>query len=176
MLYNEIYNCFVNDFAKILREKTDNLEISKLVFLCIGTDRIIGDAFGPLVGYKLKKLFREEKNIEVIGTINNNVSMQNVLNVLKEVNKIESKNEKVFIIVIDAALSRRSKIGKIVVSKDKMNIGSSLNKRNIFIGDMSIKGIVARNLNSPKYNFLALQNTSLRINNEYGKYSFRWNI
>ena len=173
MFSEEIYNNFVNDFAKVLREKIEDLEVSKLIFLCIGTDRIIGDSFGPLVGYKLEKLFKDEENIEVIGTLNNNVSMQNIFKIL---NKIECKNDNYFKVVIDAALSNKNKIGRIIVSKNKMNVGSSIYKQNIFIGDMSIKGIVARNQNNSRYNYMLLKNNSLRINNGYGKYSSKWNL
>ena len=41
----EIYNNFIEDFSIVLREKVRDLEISKLIFLCIGTDRITGDSF-----------------------------------------------------------------------------------------------------------------------------------
>lgn len=41
----EVYNNFVQDFSIILREKIRDLEISKLIFLCIGTDRVTGDSF-----------------------------------------------------------------------------------------------------------------------------------
>ena len=50
----ELYNNFVQDFSIVLREKIKDLELSKLIFLCIGTDRVMGDSFGPLIGYKLQ--------------------------------------------------------------------------------------------------------------------------
>ena len=52
-----------------------------------------------------------------------------------------------------------------------MNVGSGISRRNIYVGDMSIKGIVSKDLRNPKYNFKLLQNTSLRIGNDYGRYS-----
>ena len=154
----EIYNSFVQDFSKILREKTKGLEISKLIFLCIGTDRVTGDSFGPLIGYKLKYLFNSEKNIEVLGSLDNIICRHNILKILEDI-----KNTYEVPFLIDAAISNKNNIGKIIVSKNSMNIGSSLNKRNIYVGDISIKGIVSRNLNNPKYNFKLLQNTSLNL-------------
>ncbi len=62
----EMYNNFVCDFSNNLRQKIQVTEISKLVFLCIGTNRVIGDCFGPLVGSKLKHFFIHEEGIEVI--------------------------------------------------------------------------------------------------------------
>ena len=44
-----------------------------------------------------------------------------------------------------------------------MNIGSGLNKKSIYIGDISIKGIVSKDFKKPQYNFKMLQNTSLGL-------------
>lgn len=161
----EIYNNFVQDFSIVLREKIKDLEISKLIFLCIGTDRVIGDSFGPLVGYKLKYLFKDEQNIKVIGTLNNIICTHNISKIIKDINNTYPES---FLIAIDAALSNKNNIGKIVVSNNSINVGSGLNKSNIYVGDMSIKGIVSRRLSNPKHNFKLLQNTPLRFNNEYG--------
>lgn len=154
----EMYNNFVQDFSVALREKIADLEISKLIFLCIGTDKVIGDSFGPLVGYKLKYLFRNEENIKVIGNLDNIICAHNIL---KIINNINSSYKDSFIIAIDAALSNRNNIGKIIVSKNRMNVGNSFNKKNIYVGDVSIKGVVSKNLNNSKYNFKLLQNTPL---------------
>ena len=158
MTFNEeIYNNFVCDFSNNLRQKIQDIEISKLVFLCVGTNRVIGDCFGPLVGYKLKNFFKGERNIEIIGDIENTICLQNICDVVREI------QEDSFVIAIDAALSNKNDIGKIVVSKEKMNIGSGLNKKSIYIGDISIKGIVSKDFKKPQYNFKMLQNTSLGL-------------
>lgn len=156
----EIYNNFVNDFSIILREKIRDLDISELVFLCIGTDRITGDCFGPLVGYKLRYLFRGKKNAEVIGHLENIVCAHNISDII---NNINNTYESPFLIAIDAAVSNKTEVGKIIVSKSGMNVGSGVNKRNIYVGNMSIKGIVSKDLRNPKYNFKLLQNTSLNL-------------
>ncbi len=156
----EMYYNFIQDFSIILREKIRDLEISKLIFLCIGTDRITGDSFGPLVGYKLKYLFRKEENIEVIGSLENILCTYNINKIIDD---IKNTYETPFLIAIDAALSNKSNIGKIIVSKSGMNVGSGLNRKNIYVGNMSIKGIVSRDLKNPKYNFKLLQNTPLHI-------------
>ncbi len=156
----EIYNNFVQDFSIILREKTKDLEISKLIFLCIGTDRVIGDSFGPLVGYKLKYLFNDEEKIEVIGDLGNTICLHNIS---KIINNIKSKYEEAFLIAIDAAISDKMDIGKIVVSKNCINVGKAFNRKNIYVGDMSIKGIVSKDLKYSKYNFKLLQNASLNL-------------
>lgn len=154
----EIYNNFVCDFSNNLRQKIQDIEISKLIFLCIGTNRVIGDCFGPLVGSKLKHYFSQEENIEVIGDIENIVSIKNVYSIINQI-----KEQEAFVIAIDAALSCNNRIGTIIVNQNKMNIGSGINKRNLYIGDISIKGIVAKDFKNPKPNFNALQNMPLSI-------------
>lgn len=154
----EIYNNFVQDFSIVLREKITDLEISKLIFLCIGTDKVIGDSFGPLVGYKLKHLFRNEENIKVIGSLDNIICSHNIS---KIINNINTTYKDSFLIAIDAAFSIRSNLGRIVVSPNAINVGNVFNKNNIYVGDMSIKGIVSKDTNNPKYNFKLLQNTPL---------------
>ncbi len=161
MTYNEErYNNFIYDFSNVLKSKITDLEISKLIFLCIGTDRITGDSFGPLVGYKLRYLFQGEENVEIIGDLGNIISSNNIQNII---DKIKKTYEVPFIIAIDAALSNKNSIGKILVSDKKMNVGSGLKKKNIYVGDVSIKGIVSKDLKKPQYNFKLLQNTPLGL-------------
>lgn len=155
-----IYHDFVNNFSNILREKVCDLEISQLIFLCVGTDRVIGDSFGPLVGYKLNQLFFDETRISIIGNLQNTVSSNNIQ---KVIHNIEIKYENPFIIAIDAALSNNHNIGEVIVSGKKMNIGRGLYKKSTYIGDISIKGIVARNYKNSRCNFRILQNTSLNF-------------
>jgi len=156
----ELYNNFVQDFSIVLREKIKDLEISKLIFLCIGTDRIIGDSFGPLVGYKLQHFFKDEENIKVIGSLNNIICMHNISRIIDEISNTYPDS---FLIAIDAALSNKNNIGKIIVSKNSIDVGSSFNRKGIYVGNVSIKGIVSKNLNNPKINFKLLQNTSLNL-------------
>ena len=135
MIFKEdIYNNFVIDFSNILRENTKYIETSQLIFLCIGTDKVMGDSFGPLVGYKLKYLYKNQENIKVIGSLDNIICIHNIS---KIINYIENKYKKSFVIAIDAAISNKMDLGKILVSKESMN--------------------------NPKYNFKLLQNTSLNL-------------
>lgn len=155
----EVYKNFVKDFSIILKEKVKKIEISKLIFLCIGTDRVNGDSFGPLVGYKLKNLFYGEKNIDVIGDLENIVSACNVLQIL---NKIKNTYEEPFIIAIDAAMSNKIDVGRIIVKNSKMSISGIYNKK-VLVGDMSIKGIVSKDFYNRRKNFILLQNVPLNI-------------
>lgn len=155
-----------NSFSNKFNEKIYNLKYgnySEIVFLCIGTDRITGDSFGPLVGNKLKKMFSDSsryKNIMVIGTLSSPVSATNIE---KEITNIYSFCKKPYIVAIDSALSKKENIGKVLISDGGMFIGRGLNKNIKPIGNISIKGVVAKDCKIPKMNFTMLQNTSLNL-------------
>ena len=61
----ELKDKFVKDFSLAFNKLKKEKFFDEITFLCVGTDRIIGDCFGPLVGSKLKKML-EEYNISNI--------------------------------------------------------------------------------------------------------------
>ncbi len=160
MKKRETYVKFVNDLEKIICKSTVNQKYTSIVFLCIGTDRITGDSFGPLVGYNLKNLYSNNKIVKIVGDLENTVQSNNIE---EKYNQIMNTYKKPFIISVDSALSSQDNIGKIIVEEGGIELGSGLNKSNMVIGDMSIKGIVARNTNNSRCNFAMLQNTHLNL-------------
>ena len=150
-------NIFINDFKMAYNKMKNKKECKELAFLCVGTDRVIGDCFGPLVGSKLLELLEKENisNINVLGSLEKNINYNNIENIIEKV------NDKTGLIVIDAALSKKENIGKIFVANKSTVLGKGLNKNKIDIGDISIKSVVAKDYKIPGYNFKSLQNTSL---------------
>ena len=67
--------------------------------------------FGPIVGYKLKYLFRDVKEIEVYGDLDENICAKNVNDVI---NRIQRKYNNPLVIAIDSAISKKDNIGKIL--------------------------------------------------------------
>ncbi len=156
---NEQYNNFVNEFSSILYNMKIEIPFSDYIFLCVGSDKIIGDSYGPLVGEKLKESFKNMyNNIEVYGTLEEPIS---AINLEKTVTQIYKKYQHPCMIAIDSAFGREDKVGTILVSDSKMQCGKGTGKNMIKIGDISIKAVVAKDLKMPRYNFSNLQNTSL---------------
>ena len=124
-----------------------------IIFICIGTDRSTGDSLGPLVGYKLKHL--SKNNIHIYGTLENPIHAKNMVDVLA---KIKSNFINPYIVAIDSCLGSLSNIGKVFIQKKSLSPGLALNKQLPTIGEMSITGIV--NI-SGNFEFLVLQNTRL---------------
>lgn len=135
---------------------------SDIIFLCIGTNKIIGDAFGPMVGQKLKQMKNDLEDIKVIGDLDNCIVYQDI----EEIEQvIYDQYKKPYIVCIDAALSKTIKQGQIVIEKKSMQIGKVLGKKEKSIGDLSIKGIVAEKRETYKENFIALARAPIsRIN------------
>ncbi|MCT4542639.1 MAG: spore protease YyaC [Vallitalea sp.] len=126
---------------------------TKIVILCIGTDRATGDCLGPIVGYKLKKMYLS--NVTIYGTLNKPVHAKNIEDT---VNYIKSTYNNPFIIAIDACLGKMDHIGYVSIGKGSINPGAGVNKTLPPVGNMYITGIVNF---SGFMDMLILQNTRL---------------
>lgn len=155
MLNNRVdYKRFVWEFKNIVDLKNRN---KRIIFLCIGTNRIIGDAFGPVVGSVLKDYYKHEDKIEIIGDLDNVVTYCNIKEIIY--NKVNENN---LIIVLDSALSTCDNIGKIFIQNRGLRYAESLKKQNRLIGDISIKAVVGENVNSISKNYQNLKSVSFK--------------
>lgn len=108
-----------------------------ITIVCVGTDRIIGDAVGPLVGTLLKEY---NINANVIGEFDNLVNATNIHHIVNTLNTED------FIIAIDVCVtSKREYIGCIIIDNEKLYPGSGLGKKLPGFGDLTIKAVVASN-------------------------------
>ena len=164
LLYNEEENEQKDDFVQelnyYLQQERKNQNEMEIVFLCIGTDRMIGDCLGPLVGTGLQEKIQPYNisNITIYGTLKENLCYTNIKDTLKDIPK---RHKNPCIIAIDAALSQEENIGKIFIKKEKMHLGKGLYKSKVEVGNISIKVVVGKNYKLSKYNFASLQNVSL---------------
>lgn len=131
----------------------------KKVFLCIGTNKCIGDSLGPKVGQILYNKLKFE-DVMVLGNIKENITYRNIG---KNLNSIYKQIKNPYIIVIDASLSNKEYIGNVVIKNSSIVIGSSLGKEAYKIGDISIKGIVGENKENNMKNFEILNNVSKKL-------------
>lgn len=106
------------------------------VFVCIGTDRCIGDCLGPLVGTSLKESYFPQP---VYGTIAEPI---HALNIDKKLEEIKKKHPKANIIGIDACLGDASSIGEIQARDYPIHPGKGVGKSLPNVGEISIIGIV----------------------------------
>lgn len=157
----QLFNDFVSDFGSKMYSLNSEEPFSDYIFLCVGSDKVTGDAFGPLVGDKLQKLFKDYyHNIQVVGSLENPVCASNVN---KEIQEIYQKYKNPCMIAVDSALATKEQIGKIMVSDHAMRLRAGIDKKMQLVGDISIKGVVAKDYKFSKYNFAELQSTSLNL-------------
>lgn len=147
LAHSEIRDYLFNKLKNIVIEKRT------IIFLCIGTDRSTGDSLGPLVGYKLKNI--SKNNIYVYGTLENPIHSVNLVSML---DKIKSNFTNPYIVAIDACLGNVQNIGKVFIAENPLMPGLAVNKNLPPVGEMCITGIV--NI-SGSLEFIVLQNTRL---------------
>lgn len=106
------------------------------LFLCIGTDKFIGDCLGPITGTFLNKL-----NIAcpIFGTLENPV---HAVNLTRTVIEIKARYPRHKIIAIDACLGTDDGIGHIQVRDGCIQPGRGVGKKLLSVGDLAIIGIV----------------------------------
>ncbi len=123
------------------------------VILCIGTDRIIGDSLGPMVGSMLQK--ESGGILPVYGTLQHPVHALN----LNQINdQIKKKHPDRIVIAIDASLGDRHEVGSVYVRSGGLHPGAGVSKTLPSTGDISITGIAAPDSRQP---YLALQTARL---------------
>lgn len=108
----------------------------KVLIMCIGTDKCIGDCLAPLVGtFLTKNNFKHP----VIGTLDNPVHAINIDGIIK---KTLHDYPDYLIIAIDACIGFEDCIGDIQIKHSPIFPGKGVGKTLPHIGDLSIVGVV----------------------------------
>ena len=119
--------------------------MTNYLFVCIGTNKIISDSFGPRVGEKLKIKLYQYPTIRIFGTMENPIHFQNAKTFLDKLNL--KKQEK--IIIIDSALGKEKNIGNSYVNFGGIELGKAFGKSFYFPAYMNIKTVIGN-----EYSFL----------------------
>lgn len=112
------------------------MNMKNLVFLCIGTTKIIGDSVGPKVGDILKK---QGIDAYVYGDTRRQVTAINVDDYAK---MIKGRHKEDIVIVIDSALGKSKDIGSIKVTRNGIKPGGAFDKNKERVGDIGILAVV----------------------------------
>ena len=123
--------CYYN-IANFLKDYITN----DTIIVCIGTDKCIWDALGPLVGKLLEEaLF----TLPILGTLASPIHALNLDTRLKE---ISNNYPTASIIAIDACLGDANAIGEIHTRDEPIHPGKGVGKTLQSVGNASIIGIV----------------------------------
>lgn len=107
----------------------------KPVFLCIGTEKVTGDALGPLVGTHLS-----ENGLTVFGTLSHPVHALNLSDTIADIYRAFPKNP---VVAIDASLGIREHLGFLTLGRGSLAPGAGVHKLLNSVGDLFLTGIVA---------------------------------
>ncbi len=124
-------------FLKLLLEEMKRQRKTKVLFLCIGTDRSTGDSLGPLIGYKLTE--RGITNARILGTLEKPVHAMNLDQYL-----CGSKDHfaDYVIVAVDASVGNTEHIGYVTLGRGALKPGLGVSKEIEAVGDLFITGIV----------------------------------
>jgi len=126
-----------------------------LVALCIGTDRSIGDALGPLVGSRLQGSVPD--GVTVLGTLDKPVHAGNLADALAWV---ERTFRRPLVLAVDACLGRAESVGYLAVGPGSLRPGAGVSKSLPPAGDLYLTGVV--NVGG-FMEYFVLQNTRLSL-------------
>ena len=146
---------FAGHFLNLLLEEMKRQKKSKVMFLCIGTDRSTGDSLGPLIGYKLMK--QGVKHDRIIGTLEQPVHALNLEDSVKRMEKIYYDS---VIVAVDASVGNVEHIGYITLGRGSLRPGLGVRKNLDAVGDIFITGIVGASKDGDP---LLLQNIRLSL-------------
>lgn len=154
---------FINTFksdaavqiASALKETTSLLRKTyhEIIFLCIGSDRIIGDCLGPLSGQIIYS--HHPERCFVYGTVIEPVHACNLQNTIK---CMEKEHPQALTIAIDAALGEKKHLGYASIANGALYPGAGVQKNLPPVGDLHITGIINTISTS---DYLSLQTTRL---------------
>ena len=117
--------------------KIFNVKNSRPIVVCIGSDLVLGDSLGPLVGTLLKK---ENVRSYIYGTLNFPITAKEVEYARTYIKQMHPNS---IIIAIDAAVGCEDDVGLIRVINKGLKPGLGVDKKLGTVGDISIVGVVA---------------------------------
>lgn len=126
------------EMAKALKTICNN---EKPIVVCVGSDLTVGDSLGPFVGTTLIK--DNELDFFVYGTLENPITAKEVETINKKIKLIHPNSK---ILVVDAALGKKSEIGYVKVLDSGIKPGLGVKKDLPLLGDVSIIAIVGEYL------------------------------
>lgn len=131
--------------------KKINKNYESIAVICIGSDRLIGDCYGPLTGHMLSGC--DLPGLKIYGTLQKPVHALTISDTLA---KIDVQNT--LCIAVDCSVGELDHVGFVGVSYEPVRPGSGVGKNLPEVGDISITGIVA---SGGLGSFVNLQNAPL---------------
>lgn len=133
--FNTFNEYAIQGISEALSQLT--LRNKKPIFICVGSDLVLGDSLGPLVGTLLKKSGAKPF---VYGTLNAPITAKEVEYAKTYLKQMHPNS---ILIAIDAAVGEEEDVGIVKVLNKGLKPGLGVNKQLGVLGDISIIGVVA---------------------------------
>ena len=135
---------FTKAFNEPIKEKLNKVNL--VVFVCIGTDAVIADSLGPIIGTKLTPY--EKWTVSVYGTLHDPITAKNANNYAKF-------PDDTLVVAIDATIHDMEP-GSIIVAEESLKPGEEAGADLKEIGDVVIKGVVSnkKNIDNVRLSFI----------------------
>jgi len=108
----------------------------KPVFLCVGSDKVLGDSVGALTGEILKT--KHKINAYIYGDLDYNINANNIEKTILHIKKIHPYSP---IVLIDGILGDMDEVGQIKFYPNGAFASGEFHK-GVFVGDYSILAVV----------------------------------
>lgn len=138
------------------------LKMGEYVFVCIGTNKLLFDSFGPRVGNYLKSNLHHNKKVQVLGTMENPIHYTNAKKVLNQLDLNKQKQ----IILIDSAFSLKAPIGTTYVSLGGIEIGKAFGKSLYVPAHLNIKTVIGNKIEKIRWNKMQLNRLAQNVANQ----------
>ena len=122
----------------------------KLLFLCIGSEKISGDCIGPIVGTLLKEKYKIP--YPVFGTEENSVNGKNVSEYVRLIKEYFPAHK---IIAVDAAVGEEKDLWTLKYRVGGVRAGGAINADSEYVGEVGILAVVGRKKGDVLENLLA---------------------
>ena len=136
--------------------------MEEYIFICIGTNKLIADSFGPRVGQKLKKKLAFFSKVEVLGTMENPIHFRNAKETLKQLQPYHQKQ----MILIDSAIGKNEKIGNIYYNIGGVEIGKAFGKKLYFPAHFNIKTVIGNQNYIPNWTTYQIDELAEKVANQ----------
>lgn len=133
--FNVENKCAKAGIAQFLKE-TFGKDIPVLV--CIGTDAVIGDSLGPLVGSLLEEKLNGKTFI--YGSFASPITAREIEPLVKFIKAVHPDKK---VLAIDAAVGKQEEIGSIKLIDRPLKPGAGVEKNLSEIGDANVIGVMA---------------------------------
>jgi len=141
---------FGSQLVSLIREVRERTGKTKVIYLCIGSDRSTGDSLGPLVGHQLCRALPEASMLSslfclnasqplVLGTLKEPV---HAINLKKTMELIRRFHRNALVVAVDASVGSERNVGGITLGVGSIRPGMGVQKKLGEVGDIYITGVV----------------------------------